>query len=244
MCAAVRLTAGGSVAFALLCGDGAADDGTDGGGAGGLGATGLGVHDAPTSVVSATRDFGANTIGSLLPSSRPALDSLVVKKSLDRLRAALDIAARGTLGPHPRAEALVLPDGSPAPEALRLWAGVDAFYPTYLAERRSEQRIADDAGVVLAHPMREVLRAVCIEDVRDELEDDEDTLDYLGELVEGFVEEFPGFGVRLEPSEHPDRVLWLAPDGSATLLWYEDDAFDRREPFAAWAAALLEEDGG
>jgi hypothetical protein len=142
--------------------------------------------------------------------------------------------------PHRRASALVLPDGKPAPEVLRAWAAFDDHYPTYLSGRRSDQRIATRAGKVLAKPMSRILKDVCIDSIRDELEGDDETLDYLRELVAGFVDEFPGYGVILEPRENPDRLLWFGPRGEATCLWYDNDAFERREKFGEWVAGLFD----
>jgi hypothetical protein len=115
-----------------------------------------------------------------------------------------------------------MPDGTPAPDALqeleRFPCGGGA--------------VADADGVVRAVPMLEVLRYVCRDSIRDELEGDEETLAYLDDLIAGFAAEFPGWGVALDPSTFPDPVLWIAPDGTATVMFYERDAFDRREPLA------------
>lgn len=144
--------------------------------------------------------------------------------------------------PHPRAAALVLPDRTPAPASLRAWAAFDNRYPWYLSSRRSEQPIADDRGKVLAEPMRKLLRRVCLDSIRDELEGDDETIAYLKERIADFAEELPGYGVHLEPDEQPDRVLWLPPGDEPVVLWYEDDAFERREPFAQYVAGLFEID--
>lgn len=142
--------------------------------------------------------------------------------------------------PHPLAGVLRLPDGSLAPDAVRLWAAFDNRYPTYLSRRRSHQQIANDDGEVICSPMHAVLRWVCLESIRGELEDDDETIAYLQELVDGFAEELPGYGVYLEPQENPDRVLWFGPEGRATIIWYEDDAFERRELFEDYVASLFE----
>jgi hypothetical protein len=147
---------------------------------------------------------------------------------------------------HPLASELAMPDGTPAPEALKMWASYDRVFPWYLCPRRSSQQIADETGRVHARAMREILREICIEDVAEELDlDDEDdeeaqqTRAYLEELVAKYAGEFPGFGVLLEPREHPDRVLWFGPDGEVTVIWYEDDAFDERRGFVPWVLRLF-----
>ncbi len=78
--------------------------------------------------------------------------------------------------------------------------------------------------------MVEVLRYVCRDSIADELAGDHETLAYLDELVEAYTAEFPGWGVALDPDTYPDPVLWIAPDGTTTVMWYERDAFNRREP--------------
>lgn len=161
---------------------------------------------------------------------------------LERLRSVLARLPDEERDPHPRAAGLVMPDGTPAPTELRLWAGVARVYPSPLASRRSDVAIADDEGVVAVRPMREVLRAVCIDDVRGELDEDPDTLAYLETCVERLARELAGSAARLAPSDHPDCVLWLPPGAPPMLIWYENDRFDRREPFATWLAELLEED--
>jgi len=80
--------------------------------------------------------------------------------------------------------------------------------------------------------MIEVLRYVCRDSIEDELDGDDETLDYLGELIDEFAAEFPGWGVALAPQTFPDPVLWIGPDGTATIMFYEHDAFDRREPLS------------
>jgi hypothetical protein len=140
--------------------------------------------------------------------------------------------------PHPRAAGLFLPDRSPAPDALRTWATFDERFPGPLSRRRSDVVIADAKGKVLALPMKKVLREVCLESIRDELEGDDETIAYLKGLITDFVEKFPGYGVMLDPDETPDRVLWLTPS-SATVIWYEHDSFARREPFEEWVTGLF-----
>jgi hypothetical protein len=144
--------------------------------------------------------------------------------------------------PHPRAASLALTDQSPAPPSLRAWAAFDDHYPWYLASRRSPQIVADRRGKVLAQPMPKLLRRVCLDAIRDEIEGDDETVAYLKERIRELSVELPGFGVYLEPDEQPDRVLWLPPGGEATVIWYEDDAFERREPFARYVADLFEVD--
>jgi hypothetical protein len=139
--------------------------------------------------------------------------------------------------PHPLAAVLTLPDGEAAPECLRQWAAFDNYYP--FQGSRSDVAIADGDGVLLVQPMAAVLRHVCLESVEDELEDDEETLSYLADLVDELTGDFPGFGVVLS-DEHPDPVLWIAPAGKVTVIWYHRDAFDRQEPFADAVARIRE----
>jgi hypothetical protein len=113
-----------------------------------------------------------------------------------------------------------MPDGTPAPAVLQELA---AFPYGGLP-------VANADGVVQAVPMIEVLRYVCRDSIEDELEGDEETLAYLGELIDRFAAQFPGWGVALDPHTFPDPVLWIAPDGTATIMFYERDAFERREP--------------
>jgi hypothetical protein len=113
-----------------------------------------------------------------------------------------------------------MPDGTPAPPALQQ---LETFPYGGLP-------VADADGVVQAIPMIEVLRYVCRDSIEDELDGDEETLEYLGELIDDFAAQFPGWGVALDPHTFPDPVLWIAPDGTATIMFYERDAFDRREP--------------
>lgn len=161
---------------------------------------------------------------------------------IPQLKALVAILKSPDYQAHPRAAELVLPDGTGAPEELRVWASLDRRYPTSLAARRSQEEIANDEGVVLAREMRDVLRDVCVEDVRAELEGDDATLEYLAELATQYARELPGFGARLEAFDYPDRVLWFRPDGEAWMLWYENDRFDRRERFASWVLETFEDD--
>jgi hypothetical protein len=69
---------------------------------------------------------------------------------------------------------------------------------------------------------------------------DDETIAYLKERIADLAEELPGYGVYLEPQEQPDRVLWLPPGGEATVIWYEDDEFARREGFVEYVAELFE----
>ncbi|MEU6083438.1 hypothetical protein [Streptomyces sp. NPDC047108] len=132
--------------------------------------------------------------------------------------------------PHPGAAALVLPNGAPAPDCLREWAAFDNRFP--MPGRRTGMPVAGTDGVLLVEPMETVLRRVCVDSVAEEL-DDED-VPGLGAYTEGlfaeYVEEFPGYGVVLV-EEYPDPLLWIAPSGSVTLIWYERDEFWRRATF-------------
>src|SRR5579863_7747683 len=139
--------------------------------------------------------------------------------------------------PHPLAAVLTLPGGEAAPACLRLWAAFDNYYPYHGS--RSDAAIAGSDGVLLVQPMADVLRQVCLESVRDELEDDEETLSYLADLAGELAGEFPGYGAVLA-TEHPDPVLWIAPDGTVTVIWY----FRRRVLQPAYQAAGWREQDG
>ncbi|MCP2314550.1 hypothetical protein [Kitasatospora paracochleata] len=158
------------------------------------------------------------------------VDESVVEAVVARLR-----AAGGAEGaePHPRAGALVLPDGRPAPQCIRLWAAFDNFYP--LNGGRSSVPVADDEGVLVVEPMDRVLRRVCLESIEDEIDDE--TAEYLEELVEKFAADLPGYGAVLA-DEHPDPVLWISASAEVSVLWYRHDAFDRRIPFLDLIADL------
>ena len=162
------------------------------------------------------------------------LDALIAKLSTSPL-----FAKRA---PHPRAATLTLPDERLAPAALRAWAAFDGRYPSHLSSRRSDQPIADKAGIVRAKPMKAVLRAVCIDDVSDEI--DEETTEYLKERVSELVEEYPGIGVRIAPDEQPERILWFGDDegDEATMLCYENDTLEVIKSFDEWVVALFEDD--
>jgi hypothetical protein len=142
---------------------------------------------------------------------------------------------------HPRAAELVLPDGTSAPASLKAWAEFDAHYPGPLSASCGEQPVAAKSGRVRCTPMKALLRKVCVDSVRDELEGDDEAIAYVKELAADFAAEMPGFGAIIEPEDHPDRLVWFAPSGAATLIWYEHDAFERREPFSRWLAELFEE---
>lgn len=142
--------------------------------------------------------------------------------------------------PHPKASVLALPDGRPAHEALRAWAAFDERYPWPLTPRRGTQLIASPRGVVKAKPMKRVLMRVCFESIAEEIDGDDEAVDYAKGLARGFADEMPGYGVILEPDDQPDRVLWMPPDAEPIVVWYEDDAFARREPFHAWLESLFE----
>ncbi|MFF8513341.1 hypothetical protein ACF064_35355 [Streptomyces sp. NPDC015492] len=161
--------------------------------------------------------------------SATAADLYAVERCTVSLCGAPDSYGAAPLAPHPLAAHLALPNGRPAPAAIRLWAALDNYYP--LHGSRSETIIADGRGVILAEPMEAVLRRVCLESIMDEIEDDEGTRDYLSGLVSGFAREFPGYGVVLA-EECPDPLLWIPPAGEPTLLWYDRDAFARRQAFA------------
>ncbi|MFE9093638.1 hypothetical protein [Streptomyces sp. NPDC007264] len=159
----------------------------------------------------------------------------VVGWCLARLRTAPESYCADPLAPHPHAARLSLPNGRPAPDCLRLWAAFDNYYP--LRGSRSNAIIADNHGVLVVEPMQAVLRWVCLESIMDEIEDDEDTQEYLSELVAGFVGDFPGYGVVLA-EEYPDPLLWIPPAGEPTVIWYHRDAFDRRQAFSESVAAI------
>lgn len=156
----------------------------------------------------------------------------VIAQVVGELAGAPDRYSNDPPEPHPLAAALTLPGGEAAPHCLRLWAAFDNYYP--YQGSRSDVPIAGSDGVLLVQPMAEVLRQVCLESVRDELEDDDETLSYLADLVGELTTEFPGFGVVLA-DEHPDPVLWIGPEGKVAVIWYHHDAFDRQEPFPGGA---------
>jgi hypothetical protein len=134
-----------------------------------------------------------------------------------------------------------LPDRSLAPADVRAWASFDAHWPWPFSPRRSPQTIAPKGHRIACTNMRKLLHEVCVDAVRDELEGDDEALAYVEELAQTFARKMPGYGVRLEPDEHPDRILWMTPR-RAIVLWYDDDAFDRREPFSDWVASLFEDE--
>ncbi|MER5640997.1 hypothetical protein ABT095_29110 [Kitasatospora sp. NPDC002227] len=154
----------------------------------------------------------------------------VIEAAVARLRAE---GCGAGAEPHPRAGGLVLPDGSPAPECLRLWAAFDNRYP--LNGGRTTVPLADREGVLAVQPMSQVLRWVCLESIEDEIDDE--TAVYLEELVERFATELGGYGVVLA-DEHPDPVLWISAAGEVSVLWYRHDRFDRRVPFLDLIAEL------
>jgi hypothetical protein len=118
--------------------------------------------------------------------------------------------------------------------------GGELYDPAPYAHRRSPIVIAGESGMVVARPTTELFRHVCVESIEEEIDDDDDeTRTDIEGLAADLGAAFPGYGVLLEPDPHPDRILWFAPDGTATLLWYEHEAVDRREPFSAWVAALF-----
>lgn len=140
--------------------------------------------------------------------------------------------------PHPRASALVLPDGRPAPATVRAWAAFDDRWPDPLSANRGEIAIASPEGRLDARSMADVFRYVCLESIQSELEEDDETLEHLEELAGTLAEEHSGFGVLLDPHTTPDRVLWLA-EPEPVVLTYERDAIVERVPFSDWLAALL-----
>jgi hypothetical protein len=144
----------------------------------------------------------------------------------------------GPVTPHPGAAALSLPDGCAAPGGICEWAAFDNHLPLYLAAAPSELRIADDNGVVLAEPMGAVLREVCLDSIPDELDGDEETIAYLEELIEEYTTGYPGFGIVLEPPDHPERILWLDPAGTATALTYRHDRLTGT-PWGRWSAGMI-----
>ncbi|MFD9437087.1 hypothetical protein [Streptomyces sp. NPDC060002] len=95
--------------------------------------------------------------------------------------------------------------------------------------------IADREGVLVVEPMNRVLRRVCLESVEDEI--DEETTEYLNELIKDLSAELGGYGAVLA-NEHPDPVLWITAGAEVSILWYGHDAFDRRVPFLDTVAGL------
>ncbi|MFI8828957.1 hypothetical protein [Streptomyces sp. NPDC053431] len=147
----------------------------------------------------------------------------LIAAAVDRLRATGGYAGAD---PHPRAWALVLPDGQPAPLPICLWAAFDNYYP--LNGGRSAVPVADREGVLAVDSMDRVLRWVCLESIEDEI--DEETREYLEELIQDLSPRFPGYGAVLA-NEYPDPVLWIPPSGEVSIMWYEHDAFNQRTLF-------------
>lgn len=141
--------------------------------------------------------------------------------------------------PHPKAAALVFPDGRPAPAAVRAWAAFDNRWPDPLSSERGEIAIASKDGLLAVKSMADVFRYVCLESIETELEGDDDTLEHLEELAAELAEQHPGFGVLLDPHTTPDRFLWLA-EPEPFVLTYENDAIADKVPFTVWLASLLE----
>lgn len=166
-------------------------------------------------------------------------DPAAVRSLVERLRKTGGAFTRGA-SPHKRAESLVLPDQMLAPESIRVWAAFDEHYPWPFWSRRSTQAIARKNGKLVCAPMDKILRQVCVNSVKEELAGDDEAIAYVRDLAKSFAKTMPGFGVYLEPQESPDRILWFDRKGQATVLWYDHDAFDRREPFSAWLDALFE----
>ncbi|MFJ2061085.1 hypothetical protein ACIOMM_34905 [Streptomyces sp. NPDC087908] len=148
-----------------------------------------------------------------------------VERAVETLRRHHGRCSREPAEPHPQAPVLSLPDGTPAPHCLRVWATLDNRYP--LGGRRTTVPLADDRGVLLVRDMKDILREVCIESVADELEDVPEALEGVWELVSESIDKFPGYRVVLA-EEQPDPVLWISPSGSVTYLRYRHEAFAAR----------------
>jgi hypothetical protein len=166
-----------------------------------------------------------------------AASSKLVARVVEHLRAHPD--KYGPPKPHPRAQSLELPDGTKAPASLCAWAEYDRRYPWYLSSRRSDQEIADARGKLKVKAMNLVLRYVCLDSVRDELEGDDETIAYLKDMVAKLSAKYAGHGVVLEPDESPTRMLWIPPRGEPEVLWYDNDAIDARKPFGKWLSDLF-----
>ncbi|WP_338673850.1 hypothetical protein V1460_12775 [Streptomyces sp. SCSIO 30461] len=157
-------------------------------------------------------------------------DESVIEAAVARLRAS---GGDEDAEPHPRAGELVLPDGRTAPECIRAWAAFDNFYS--LNGGRSTLPIADREGVLVVQPINRVLRQVCLEPIEDEI--DEETTEYLKDLIEGLSADLEGYGAVLA-NEYPDPILWIPAAGEVSILWYEHDALDQRVSFLDMLAGL------
>ncbi len=150
--------------------------------------------------------------------------------------------------PHSMAEALRMPGGQPAPEPLRLWAALDRSYPTELIREVPWQPIAHDWGTVIVHPMARVLEDMCTRDLWrgrervEELDDvDRECLTFYRKVVARHAALYPGVGVIIEQREAPpDSILWFGPDDELTIIYREQDAFPRTQPFVSWLLELFE----
>jgi hypothetical protein len=167
-------------------------------------------------------------------------DVKIVEELVARLKK--DARLYPSAKPHPRASALKLPSGELAHESLRAWAALDDRYPTPNSERRSNVKIAKPNGELIVKPMKAVFQWACVDSIKEEIEDDEDTLTYVKELAADLTKRFPGSGVLLDPDEQPDRILWLRAKGAPLLLWYEDDDVERQEPFGEWVRDIFAHD--
>lgn len=150
--------------------------------------------------------------------------------------------------PHPMAEALRMPGGQLAPEPLRLWAALDRFYPTELIREVAWQPIAHDWGTVIVHPMAQVLEDMCTRAIWRDLERAEELDDFnrrwlafYRKVAARHVPLYPGMGVIIERrGELPDSILWFGPDDELTIIYYQQDAFPRTQPFVPWLLELFE----
>ncbi|GIG62039.1 hypothetical protein Lfu02_64110 [Longispora fulva] len=165
-----------------------------------------------------------------------------VDRVVAAIRAQYEVFSAGRT-PHPEAAAARLPDGTVAPEVLRAWAAFDNAYPWYLSSRRSPVPVIGADRVLNVAPMADVWRHVCHDSVADELEDDPETLDWLLELAGELTDRYGGYGIVLEPDDDTVcRILWIAPDRTARILWYEDNEVEQTEPFQDWLAGLFEDE--
>ena len=97
---------------------------------------------------------------------------------------------------------------------------------------------------MLVKTMRQVFRTVCVDAVREELEDDPEALADVKELAADLEATYAGYGVLLDPETYPDRLLWFGPDDRALVLVYDEESIEPATEFASWVESLFRDDGG
>ena len=143
--------------------------------------------------------------------------------------------------PLPTGDDLHFPDGTPAHKDLRAWASFDRFVHVFVAGSPVDLEFVDPDGQILADTITDVLKDTMIEDQRDELDEDEETLEYLEERVEELSEEFPGWAIRLDRDTTPDHILWFPVDEPPRVLVLKHDDVHKNTSLAdAMEKRLLE----